>query len=57
MNASLKKFLNRRLIKGAMIFDFFSPGIPYVIKNSGCEFVLMIWNMEDLHLINSKNYH
>ena len=45
MNASLKKkFLNRKLIKGAMIFDFFSPGIPYVIKNSGCEFV--IYDME-----------
>ena len=45
MNATLKKkFLNRKLIKGAMIFDFFSPGIPYVIKNSGCEFV--IYDME-----------
>ena len=39
-----KKFLNREPIKGAMIFDFFSPGIPYVIKNSGCEFV--IYDME-----------
>ena len=39
-----KKFLNRKPIKGAMIFDFFSPGIPYVIKNSGCEFV--IYDME-----------
>ena len=39
-----KKFLNRERIRGAMIFDFFSPGIPYVIKNSGCEFV--IYDME-----------
>ena len=39
-----KKFLNRQPIKGAMIFDFFSPGIPYVIKNSGCEFA--IYDME-----------
>ena len=39
-----KKFLNREPIKGVMIFDFFSPGIPYVIKNSGCEFV--IYDME-----------
>ena len=39
-----KKFLNRAQIRGAMIFDFFSPGIPYVIKNSGCEFV--IYDME-----------
>ena len=30
-----QKFLNRQSIKGATIFDFFSPGIPYVIKNSG----------------------
>ena len=45
MNEDIKKkFLNRKLIKGAMIFDFFSPGIPYVIKNSGCEFV--IYDME-----------
>ena len=39
-----KKFINRKSIKGAMIFDFFSPGIPYVIKNAGCEFV--IFDME-----------
>ncbi len=39
-----QKFLDRKSIKGAMIFDFFSPGIPYVIKNSGCEFV--IYDME-----------
>ena len=39
-----EKFLNRKPIKGAMIFDFFSPGIPHVIKNSGCEFV--IYDME-----------
>ena len=39
-----KKFLNRNPVKGAMIFDFFSPGIPYVIKNSGCEFI--IYDME-----------
>ena len=45
MNEDLKnKFLNRKPIKGAMIFEFFSPGIPYVIKNSGCEFV--IYDME-----------
>ena len=38
------KFLNIKSIKGAMIFDFFSPGVPYIIKNSGCEFV--IYDME-----------
>ena len=45
MNEALKKkFLHRKPIRGAMIFDFFSPGVPYVIKNSGCEFV--IFDME-----------
>ncbi len=43
-NALKKKFLNRNPVKGAMIFEFFSPGIPYIIKNSGCEFV--IYDME-----------
>ena len=27
-----------------MIFDFFLPGIPYMIKNLGCEFI--IYDME-----------
>ena len=31
-------------IRGAMIFEFFSPGIPIILKNSGCEFV--IFDME-----------
>ncbi len=45
MNEILKKkFLHRKPIRGAMVFDFFSPGVPYVIKNSGCEFV--IFDME-----------
>ena len=45
MSNDLKnKFLNRMPIRGAMIFDFFSPGIPFVVKNSGCEFV--IYDME-----------
>ena len=45
MNEDLKKkFLNRKPIKGAMIFDFFTPGLPFVIKNSGCEFI--IYDME-----------
>ena len=29
---------------GAMIFEFFSPGIPIILKNAGCEFV--IFDME-----------
>ncbi len=43
-NELKKKFLFRENLKGAMIFDFFSPGIPHVIKNSGCEFI--IFDME-----------
>ena len=35
---SLKK------IRGGMIFEFFSPGIPLILKNAGCEFV--IFDME-----------
>ena len=31
-------------IRGAMIFEFFSPGMPIILKNSGCEFV--IFDME-----------
>ena len=44
MIKDLKQFLNREQIRGAMIFDFFSPGIPYVVKNAGCDFV--IYDME-----------
>ena len=25
-------------IRGAMIFEFFSPGIPIILKNAGCQF-------------------
>ena len=31
-------------IRGAMIFEFFSPGIPLILKNAGCEFI--IFDME-----------
>ena len=31
-------------MRGAMIFEFFSPGIPIILKNSGCEFI--IFDME-----------
>ena len=27
-------------LRGAMIFEFFSPGIPIILKNAGCEFVI-----------------
>ncbi len=28
-------------IRGAMIFEFFSPGIPIILKNAGCEFIIL----------------
>ena len=31
-------------IRGAMIFEFFNPGMPIILKNSGCEFI--IFDME-----------
>ena len=31
-------------IRGAMIFEFFSPGMPIILKNAGCEFI--IFDME-----------
>ena len=31
-------------VRGSMIFEFFSPGIPIILKNSGCEFI--IFDME-----------
>ena len=31
-------------MRGAMVFEFFSPGIPIIFKNAGCEFI--IFDME-----------
>ena len=38
------KIKNLNQVKGAMIFEFFSPGIPIILKNSGCDFI--IFDME-----------
>ncbi len=38
------KFKNVEKVRGAMIFEFFTPGIPLILKNAGCEFV--IFDME-----------
>ena len=40
-NSLKQKFLDRSQTKGAMIFEFFSPGMPHIVKNSGCEFVIL----------------
>ena len=47
-----KKFRSRSKARGAMIFEFFSPGIPHILKNSGCEFV--IFDMEHSGLTLDK---
>ena len=31
-------------VHGAMVFEFFSPGIPLILKNAGCDFI--IFDME-----------
>ena len=42
---SLKKQItDLKDIRGAMIFEFFSPGIPIILKNAGCQFI--IFDME-----------
>ncbi len=38
------KVISLHHIRGAMIFEFFTPGIPIILKNSGCEFI--IFDME-----------
>ncbi len=39
-----QKLTTSTQIRGAMIFEFFSPGIPIILKNAGCEFI--IFDME-----------
>jgi 2-keto-3-deoxy-L-rhamnonate aldolase RhmA len=39
-----KKITSLDKIRGAMIFEFFSPGIPLILKNAGCDFI--IFDME-----------
>ena len=39
-----KKVRTMAQMRGAMIFEFFSPGIPIILKNAGCEFI--IFDME-----------
>ena len=44
-----KTFLKKQVkelkdIRGAMVFEFFNPGIPLILKNAGCEFI--IFDME-----------
>ena len=50
-----KKFINREKVYGAMIFEFFSPGIPNILKNAGCEFVIFDMEHGGMSLEQFKN--
>ena len=39
-----QKMTSLAKMRGGMIFEFFSPGIPIILKNAGCEFI--IFHME-----------
>lgn len=39
-----QKITTSTQMRGAMVFEFFSPGIPIILKNAGCEFI--IFDME-----------
>ncbi len=39
-----QKVTTSNQMRGSMIFEFFSPGIPIILKNAGCEFI--IFDME-----------
>ena len=42
-------------MRGAMIFEFFSPGIPIILKNAGCEFIIFDMEHGGLSLEQFKN--
>ena len=39
-SAMRRKVLSGETVAGAMIFEFFAPGMPQVLKSAGCEFAL-----------------
>ena len=39
-SAIRQKVLRGETVAGAMIFEFFAPGMPQVLKAAGCEFAL-----------------
>jgi 2-keto-3-deoxy-L-rhamnonate aldolase RhmA len=39
-SAIRQKVLNGEIVAGAMVFEFFAPGMPQVLKSAGCEFAL-----------------
>ena len=43
------KFKNIEKVRGAMIFEFFSPGIPLVLKILAVNLLFLIWNMVECH--------
>ena len=49
------RIINSDQIRGAMIFEFFSPGIPLILKNAGCEFIIFDMEHGGLSLEQFKN--
>ena len=39
-SAIRQKVLSGETVAGAMVFEFFAPGMPQVLKSAGCEFAL-----------------
>ena len=49
------RIINSDQIRGAMIFEFFSPGIPLILKNAGCDFIIFDMEHGGLSLEQFKN--
>jgi len=39
-NAIKQSVMAREMVGGAMVFEFFSPGMSSILANAGCRFVL-----------------
>ena len=49
------RIMNLDQVYGAMIFEFFSPGIPLILKNAGCDFIIFDMEHGGLSLEQFKN--
>ena len=55
------KIISSEQMRGAMIFEFFSPGIPIILKNAGCEFIIfdmehVVISLEEFKTLEIKSY-
>ena len=48
---------NLNKLRGAMIFEFFNPGIPLILKNAGCEFIIFDMEHGGLSFEQFKNIY